>query len=265
METLGADSLSNLTQIDLKRYPILDTYVNALSMEELIEVTEDIISAKKPVQLIGLNAEKVIVMRHDALLRDIINNCPLLHVDGASIVWAAKTLGVPVKERVAGIDLFLRLVELAQKKQYRIYLFGAKEEVVQKVREVFESKYPEIQIAGCRNGYFSEDEEAEIVADIARSEADMLFVGISSPQKEYWIDKYLSQLNVPFVMGVGGSFDVVAGKTSRAPLWMQRHGLEWFYRFMQEPRRLWKRYLTGNASFIWLTIRAKITQTHKSP
>ena len=250
-----------LERADMKRHPILNTYVNALSMQETVDCVERIIANKTPVQHVVINAAKVNLMNQDSALREIVNACPLINADGASIVWAAKTLGVPLKERVTGIDLFLRLVELASRKNYSIYLFGAKEDVVRKVKTAFELKYPGIRIAGYRNGYFSEDEEAEIVEDIARSNADMLFVAFSSPKKEYWIHKHLECLNVPFVMGVGGSFDVVAGKTSRAPLWMQTHGMEWLYRFIQEPRRMWRRYIIGNAQFILLTVRAKFKRT----
>lgn len=169
-----------------------------------------------------------------------------------------KALGIPLRERVTGIDLFNRLVELSGQKGYKIYLFGAKEEVVVKVKQIFEEKYPGIQIVGCRNGYFTEEDEPEIVKNMAESNADMMFVAFSSPKKEYWVNKYINQLNIPFVMGVGGSFDVVAGVTDRAPEWMQNHGLEWFYRFIQEPRRMWKRYIIGNAKFVSLTLKTKM-------
>ena len=155
-----------------------------------------------------------------------------------------------LKERVTGIDLFLRLIEVAAEKGYKIYLFGAKQEVVDKVQQIFLQQYPSLQIVGTRNGYFTPEQEPQIVADMAASGADIMFVAFSSPKKEYWIHKYLDQLNIPFVMGVGGSFDVVAGVTKRAPAIWQKLGMEWFYRFIQEPRRLWKRYVVGNAQFI---------------
>ena len=177
-------------------------------------------------------------------------------------MWAAKKLGVPVTERVAGIDLFLNLVKLAAEKGYKIYLFGAKEEVVQRIKHIFKEQYPSLQIVGTRNGYFTEADEPAIVNAMAASGADMLFVAFSSPKKEYWVHKYIHDLNIPFVMGVGGSFDVVAGVTDRAPKWMQDHGLEWFYRFIQEPRRMWKRYVIGNAQFIAYTYKARKNQAH---
>lgn len=247
-----------------KRYRILNTYVNALSMDESIEEVEKIIKARKPTQHVVINALKVNLMREDPELRKIVNSCPLINADGASIVWAAKKLNIPLKERVAGIDLFQNLVRVANEKGYKIYLFGAKEEVVTKVKSILESEYPNLQIVGYRNGYFTDEDEPKIVEEMASSGADMMFVAFSSPKKEYWVSKYINQLNIPFVMGVGGSFDVVAGVTSRAPKWMQNHGLEWFYRFIQEPRRLWNRYIVGNWKFVIYTIRYKRAKNRKN-
>ena len=242
------------------RYPILNTYVNAISLDETVDEIEKIIARGVPTQHVVINASKVNLMEGDLELASIVNECPLINADGASIVWAAKKLGVPLVERVTGIDLFQRLVELASEKGYRIYLFGAKEEVVTRVKAIFEDRYPGIQIAGYRNGYFTEADEPQIVSDMAASGADMMFVAFSSPKKEYWVHKYIDQIGIPFVMGVGGSFDVVAGVTDRAPTWMQEHGLEWFYRFIQEPGRLWKRYIIGNLKFVALTYRYKFAK-----
>lgn len=242
------------------RYPILNTFVNAVSLDETVDEVEKIIEKGVPTQHVVINASKVNLMEVDPELTSIVNECPLINADGASIVWAAKQLGVPLRERVTGIDLFQRLVELASKKGYSIYLFGAKEEVVTKVKAIFEDRYPGIQIVGYRNGYFTEADEPKIVSDMADSGADMMFVAFSSPKKEYWVHRYLKQIGIPFVMGVGGSFDVVAGVTDRAPMWMQEHGLEWFYRFIQEPGRLWKRYIIGNLKFVALTYRYKFAR-----
>lgn len=241
----------------MNRYRILNTYVNSISMTETLDAVERIIKNRKPTQHVVINASKVNLMKEDKELKKIVNSCPLINADGASIVWAAKVLGIPLKERVTGIDLFLNLVHLANKKGYKIYLFGAMEEIIVKVKQIFEEQYPNIQIVGYRNGYFTEADEPEIVKNMANSGADMMFVAFSSPKKEYWVNKYIKQLNIPFVMGVGGSFDVVAGKTDRAPKWMQKHALEWFYRFIQEPRRMWKRYIIGNAKFVTYTYKTK--------
>lgn len=244
----------------MKRYPILNTYVNAISMEQTIDIVERIIKKGIPTQHVVINASKVNLMEKDKELQKIVNSCPLINADGASIVWAAKKLGVPLRERVTGIDLFQKLVSLANEKEYKIYLFGAKEEVVTRVKDIFEKQYSKLQIVGYRNGYFTKEDEPEIVKNMAESGADMMFVAFSSPKKEYWINKYLKEIHIPFVMGVGGSFDVVAGVTDRAPKWMQDHSLEWFYRFIQEPRRMWKRYIIGNAKFMLLTYKTKMKQ-----
>lgn len=227
-------------------------------MDETVAEIEKIVAAGVPTQHVVINASKVNLMERDKTLREIVNSCPLINADGASIVWAAKRLGVPLAERVTGIDLFARLAELAPEKGWRIYLFGAKEEVVRKVKSILEDRYPGIQIVGYRNGYFSESDESEIIEDMVASKADLMFVAFSSPKKEYWVHQHLDELGIPFVMGVGGSFDVVAGVTERAPTWMQDHGLEWFYRFIQEPGRLWRRYIVGNAKFVALVYRYKL-------
>ena len=245
------------------RYPILNTYVNALSMEETIACVEQIIASKKPTQHVVINASKINLMNEDSELKDIVNECPLINADGSSIVWAAKKLGVPLHERVTGCDLFQELIKVAANKGYKVYFFGAREEVVLEVKRIFEEKYPTLQITGYRNGYFTEADESEIVNDMASSGADMMFVAFSSPKKEYWVHKYLDQLNIPFVMGVGGSFDIVAGKTTRAPKWIQKIGMEWFYRFIQEPRRMWRRYIIGNAKFISYTYKCKFNKGKK--
>lgn len=245
------------------RYKIMNTFVNVVSMDETIRCVEKIIEKGKPTQHVVINASKVNLMEDDPELRRIVNSCPLINADGASIVWAAKKLGVPLKERVTGCDLFQELVRVAAEKGYKIYLFGAREEVVTKVKAIYEEQYPEIQIVGYRNGYFTEADEPEIVKNMAESGADMMFVAFSSPKKEYWVNKYIAQLNIPFVMGVGGSFDIVAGVTERAPKWWQDHGLEWLYRFIQEPKRMWRRYIIGNAKFVGLTYKYKFKNKKK--
>lgn len=246
------------------RFQFMNTFVNAISMAETIACIENIIKSRTLTQHVVINAAKVNLIEKDAELRKIVNSCPLINADGASIVWAAKKLGIPLKERVTGCDLFLKLVETANKKGYKIFLFGAKEEVVKSVKSIFEEQYPSIQIVGYRNGYFTEKDEPEIIKQMQNSNADIMFVAFSSPKKEYWINKYLNDIDIPFVMGVGGSFDIVAGVTKRAPIWWQNHGLEWLYRFIQEPKRMWKRYIIGNAKFVCLLYKYKFRNKKKA-
>lgn len=142
---------------------------------------------------------------------------------------------------------------------FSVYLLGATDEVVSKTAAIVRALYPDLNIAGYHNGYFWEDEEA-MVKKIRTSGAQLLFVAITSPKKENFINQWKDHLGVNFVMGVGGTFDVISGKVKRAPLWMQKHGLEWLYRVIQEPRRMWMRYLTTNTKFAWLLIKEKYKQ-----
>lgn len=240
-----------------KRVKFLNTYVDALTMEETIKRIQTYIDNKACVQHVVINAGKVNLMQNDKELTRIINECPIINADGQSIVWASKFLGNPIPERVAGIDIFTNLLDLCDRKGYRPYFFGATEEVVKEVVCKVKSEYKNIDIAGYRNGYFKKEESFNIAKNIHDSKADILFVAFSSPMKEYWIKEHMEVMKIPFAMGVGGSFDVIAGKTKRAPVWMQKLGLEWFYRFIQEPRRMFKRYIIGNLKFVKLILKNK--------
>jgi N-acetylglucosaminyldiphosphoundecaprenol N-acetyl-beta-D-mannosaminyltransferase len=241
----------------LNRIKICDIPVDALSMKETVSLIDKNIKEKKTVHHVVINAVKVANAQKDKELRDSIINCDIINADGQGIVWASRFLGTPLPERVAGIDLMEELVKLAADKKYRIFLFGAKEEIVKSVVDIYSRKYGKEIIAGYRNGYFSKEEEPGIAKIIANSKADMLFVAMSSPKKEIFLNTYKDVIKTPFIMGVGGSFDVVAGFVKRAPKLMQRWGLEWFFRVLQEPKRMWKRYLVGNSSFIYLVFKHK--------
>lgn len=229
--------------------------IDSLTMDQTIAQVELFVKTKTPHQHVVINVAKMVEMRNDFHLREIIASCNLINADGMPIVWAARLLGQPIPERVAGIDLFQSLVRLCAEKGYRPYFFGAREWVVKQVVANFMERYPALKVAGYRNGYFLEDEEAGIVEEIRDSNADMLFVGFSSPMKEKFLKKWMPVMNVPFCMGVGGSFDIIAGRTKRAPVWMQKSGLEWVYRIYQEPKRMWKRYAKTNPVFIWMVLR----------
>ena len=239
---------------------ILNTTIDNLSMKETLQRIEQIIENKLQIHHVVVNAGKIVAMQTDMQLRQSVNECDLINADGQAVVWASKILGKPLKERVAGIDLMVNLVDLAYKKDYKVFFFGAKEDVVKKVVDTYSAQYSESIIAGYRNGYFKKEEEQTIAKQISDSGANILFVAISSPTKENFLYENKALLkNVNFVMGVGGSFDVVSGKVKRAPIWMQNSGLEWFYRFAQEPKRMWKRYLVGNSKFIALVLKEKLS------
>ena len=243
----------------MNRINILNTTIDNLSMQETLQIVDHTIMKGEQLHHVVVNAGKIVSMQKNLKLKRSVNESDLINADGQAVVWASKILGTPLKERVAGIDLMTNLVELAHEKHYKIFFFGAKEAVVKSVVDKYTDQYSSNIIAGYRNGYFKKEEEQEIARQISDSGANILFVAISSPTKEnflYQNKKLLKKVN--FIMGVGGSFDVVAGHVKRAPLWMQNIGLEWFYRFAQEPRRMWKRYLIGNIKFITLVIKSKL-------
>ena len=237
---------------------MLNTRIHNLSMDETLSLIDKAIQNNEQIHHVVVNAGKIVAMQSDENLRKDVNSADLINADGQAVVWASKFLGKPLKERVAGIDLMQNLVKLAAEKGYKIFFFGAKEDIVKKVVDIYAKKYGKEIIAGYRNGYFSKSDEPQIARKIGESGAQILFVAISSPTKERFLNAYKNQLkNVNFIMGVGGSFDVVAGKVKRAPVWMQKAGLEWFYRLIQEPKRMWKRYLVGNTKFIGLVLKEK--------
>lgn len=242
-----------------KRISLLNLPVDSVTMEETISIIDKAIATVKPIHHVVVNAAKMVNAQKDLKLRESIVNCDIINADGQAVVWASRILNKPLPERVAGIDVMENLVKLAARKKYKIFFLGAKEEVVRKVVDRYKIEFGENIIAGYRNGYFQEEEEMEVANEIALTKPDILFVAISSPKKEIFLNKYKNQIKAPFIMGVGGSFDVVSGLVKRAPVWMQKNGLEWLYRVYQEPGRMWKRYLTTNLKFISLVVKHKFS------
>lgn len=241
------------------RIEIMGCGVDNLTMEETLETIEGFIHDQTPHQHVVVNVDKIVKAQHDPALREIINQCHLINADGMPVVWASRLLGKPLKERVAGIDLFEALMQRAAERGWRVYLLGAKEEVVLRVRQLFESRFPALVVAGHRNGYWRAEEEESVADAIRQARADLLFVAISSPKKEKFLGRWQGSMGVPFAMGVGGSFDVFAGLVKRAPRWMQLSGLEWFYRFLQEPRRMFRRYFIEDMAFVGLLLREMVS------
>ncbi|MBR6668326.1 MAG: WecB/TagA/CpsF family glycosyltransferase [Clostridia bacterium] len=240
------------------RIHILHTDIDVLDMVQTVELVDQYIQTKTPLHLMGVNADKINEVACNERMRQIVNSCGVINADGASVVLAARLLGKPLPERVAGVDLMQQLIVLSEKKAYRVYLLGAKQEVVEKTAQVLQERFPAMQLAGFRNGYFREDEWSSVSAEVRAAQPDIVFVGITSPMKEYLIEFMQNDGHDAVFMGVGGSFDVLSGNLARAPRWMQKANLEWLFRMLQEPRRLFKRYLVGNSRFIFAVLKEKL-------
>ncbi|MEJ2394672.1 MAG: WecB/TagA/CpsF family glycosyltransferase [Candidatus Thiodiazotropha sp.] len=230
--------------------------IEAMTMGQTLDLVDDVIKARKSLQIGVVNAAKVVNMEKDPELREAVLSSDIILADGAAVVWASKLLRRPLPERVAGIDLMFGMFERGNERGYRVFCLGATEEISKTVEENLANDYPGLTLAGRHHGYFN-DEEAQGIADqIKASEADILLVAMTSPKKERFLAKWMAHMGVSVCHGVGGSFDVYAGKVERAPERWQKLGLEWLYRVKQEPGRLWKRYLFTNVSFIWMLLKS---------
>lgn len=246
------------------RAEFLGVPVDILSLNETVDVAEKSMTCRQRCQHVALNVAKFVKMRRQPeLWRDVVES-DIVGIDGMGILWGCRLLGVKANERVAGIDLFREILALCNRKQFKPFFLGATDRVLQKMIFNLRRELPDLQIAGWHNGYFRAEEEARVVEYIRRSGADCLFLGLPTPRKERLLALYRDEFGVPFVMGVGGSFDVLAGAVSRAPLWMQRVGLEWFYRLYQEPRRMLWRYLSTNILFANMLARELAGRALKS-
>lgn len=238
------------------RRDILGVPCDALTMSAVLALAENAIRRRRPVLQGSLNVAKLVKLGRDQDLRRDLLASDVLCADGMGIVFAGRLLGQDLPERVAGIDLMMALLKRAAERGYRPYFLGGERAVVEAAVAAATAAFPALAPAGARDGFFSPGEEAEIVAAIRGSGADMLFVALPTPAKERFLARWRDELGVPFMMGVGGAFDVLAGRTRRAPLWLQRIGLEWLWRLVQEPRRLGWRYASTNAVFACMLLVA---------
>jgi N-acetylglucosaminyldiphosphoundecaprenol N-acetyl-beta-D-mannosaminyltransferase len=249
---------------DFIRRGLFGLPVDALTMAQAVARCTDAIKNGEHLSVGVLNAAKVVAMRRDPQLRQAVTECDMILADGQAVVWASRMLGSPLPERVAGIDLFTELLAEAAGRGFRVYFLGARPEVLARMLAEAGRRFPGLPVAGARDGYYQAGEEAKIAEDIRRSGADILFVGMSSPRKEVFLSQWGTATGAKVIHGVGGSFDVLAGLTRRAPAWWQDHGLEWLYRASQEPVRLGRRYLTTNMSFIALVARERMRSGENS-
>ena len=247
--------------MDVDHQLILGLPIAAIALPDALELCDEAIATDGRVQWGVVNAAKMVRMRKDRALRESLLRCDYVLADGQSVVWASRFLRRALPERVAGIDLFERLLEKAEADGRSVYLLGATQQTLDGLLERLAQRFPALILAGARDGYFAPGQAAAVAAEIRASKPDMVFLGMSSPKKEVFLADYGDALGAAVLHGVGGSFDVLAGVTARAPRRWQRAGLEWLYRLLQEPRRLAGRYLSTNAVFIALVVKERFRAT----
>ena len=235
-----------------RRRMFLETPMHALTMEETLELAENAMANHEPLHHTVVNVSKLVNMRENPVLAQDVSEADVINVDGAGVVWGARLFGVSVPERVAGVDIMEALFKICAQRGFRPYLLGAEAHVLEAVKARLARDYPGFTVAGARDGYFTPEQEEQVILDINASGADCLFVAMPTPRKERFLFRYRLVLKPSFIMGVGGSFDVYGGKVQRAPVWVQKIGMEWAYRVAQEPGRLWRRYWDTNRAYLAL-------------
>jgi len=248
------------------RPEFLGAPLDLLTLDQTVAQAVEAMRSHKLAHHVAINVAKLVKMRSDPELRRDVVQSHIAGVDGMGVVWGARLVGIPVPERVAGIDLMHHVLAACAAQRFRPYFLGARQDVLDSAITVAQQRWPGIEFAGSRNGYFRAEDEPGIVESIRRSGADCLFIGMPTPRKERFLHQHRDRVGVPFVMGVGGSFDVLAGVVSRAPVSMQRMGLEWLHRTLQEPSRMWRRYLATNITFAGLLAAAIVARAvHGNP
>jgi N-acetylglucosaminyldiphosphoundecaprenol N-acetyl-beta-D-mannosaminyltransferase len=251
-----------------ERVYVLGCRIDPVDMESAVSRCDTYVRERAHARHMAVNAAKIVSSRRHRELQRLINQSDIVTADGQAVVWASWLLGAPLPSRVTGIDLMQQLLPLAERRAYRVFLLGARPEVLKMAMGRLRARHPRLTVAGCRDGYFSREEEPGVAAQIREAHPDLLFVAMPTPRKEYFLGRWGSELGVPFSMGVGGALDIIAGETRRAPRVLQRLGLEWAFRVAQEPRRLWRRYLITNTAFVCLTLRGIVTRLrpiHRPP
>jgi N-acetylglucosaminyldiphosphoundecaprenol N-acetyl-beta-D-mannosaminyltransferase len=246
------------------RARLLDCELHRVTMTEALDRVALAIDSGTYCQHVAINAAKLVALHDDAGLRDLVNRCELVTADGQAVMWASRLLGEAVPARVTGIDLMQALFRRAEERGWRVYVLGARHEVLAAAIRQIHAKHPRLRIVGWRDGYFEPVEDRAVAESICATGAQLLFVAISSPRKEQFLCTYGRATGAQFAMGVGGAIDVVAGRRRRAPVLLQELGLEWLFRLLQEPHRLLRRYTTTNLRFVVLVLH-ELAARHAVP
>lgn len=238
-----------------RKFRVFGLNYDDITLDEAAKKMEAFIQDGKPSMIFTTGAEPIVKSSWNKDLKQIYLDADLLTVDSYVVYFACRMIRKPIREPVSAVNLMFRFLERTIDKKYRLFFLGARDQILNEAMNNLQNRFPGINIVGWHHGYFNFDQDSEIVNKIIQAKPDVLFVAMSTPLKESFISKNIKKINVPVAIGVGGSIDVASGLCQLAPRWMSRIGLEWFYRFIQEPRRLWKRYIITNFVFIWLVIK----------
>ena len=240
----------------IHRIEILGVPVHSVNMQQAVDVVDGFVNGDKPQSVIAVNPEKVIKAQQDPYLAKRLESAGLLIPDGIGVVLAARILGLAKFQRVAGAELMPEICKLAASKGYRIFLYGASPEVNQKACDMLEVRYPGVQIVGNHDGYVKDIEMSSLIDEINESRAQILFIALGSPKQELWMEQYLPLLNIKVCQGVGGTFDVITGNVKRAPYLFRLIYLEWFYRLISQPGRIFRQ--TALPKFVYQVFKRKL-------
>jgi N-acetylglucosaminyldiphosphoundecaprenol N-acetyl-beta-D-mannosaminyltransferase len=240
----------------MKKQKFLNTYVNNVNMDETIAFIEKMIVSDKKSYIVAINVDVVIKMENEPYLKEIVDNADMVLVDGKPLIWISKWYKSPVKAKISGSDLVPILCGIAAKKGYSIFIIGGKDGIAECAKARLENKYSDIKIVGTYAPPFGfENDKAELTrinSMISEAKPDLLFACFGCPKQEKWIYENFKIYDAKVSICAGATVDFLAGNVKRAPAWMSEHGLEWFYRFLQEPSRLFKRYFIDDAKILKL-------------
>jgi len=250
----------------MKTVNICDVPVSSVNINQACDIIDDWIRTRKKVYICVAPVLTIVDCQSDHEYKNVLNGADMITPDGMPLVWTAKLMGDKNIERTYGPDLMLALCKKGQTEGYAHHLYGGTENTCRLLQNVLKKRFSNINIRGCYTPPFRPlhaQEDNRIIDEINRLNPDILWVGLGSPKQDYWMYEHRRKLNVPVIIGVGAAFDFIAGVKKQAPRWMQTCGLEWFFRFCSEPRRLWKRYLLGNVKFIYLLSKHAVKATFR--
>lgn len=244
----------------MEKIDILGSKINVITMQEVINKTEELIKNNNSYYVCVANVHTVVTGKQDMNFNKITNEAAMAVPDGMPLRWVGKHRGYEKMERCSGPDLMIELFKVSEKKGYSHYFYGGTEETLRLLEQKLKEKYPKLNIVGMYSPPFrelTEEEDRKIVDEINNLNPDIIWVGLGAPKQEIWMYEHLNKISCSIMFGVGAAFNFHAGLIKRAPKWMQKTGLEWLYRLLKEPRRLWKRYLSTNLLFIWYLLKNK--------